>query len=45
MMLDATGKIVIHKVVDLLGAGSVKADGLILSIGLIQSEGGRKNAL
>jgi hypothetical protein len=44
MMLDATGNIVIHKVEDLLGAGAVKAGGLILSLGLIRSNGERKTA-
>lgn len=43
-ILDAAGKINIHDVETMTGSGSVEADGLVLSIGLIQAEGGKKRA-
>jgi hypothetical protein len=39
VVLDATGKLTVHEARSLAGAGSVAAEGLILSIGLIQAEG------
>ena len=41
-ILDAAGKINIHDVDAMTGSGSVEAEGLILSIGLIQAEGGKR---
>ena len=41
-ILDAAGKINIHDVEVMTGSGSVEADGLVLSIGLIQVEGGKR---
>ena len=41
-ILDASGKINIHDVEAMTGSGSVEADGLVLSIGLIQAEGGKR---
>ena len=35
VVLDATGKLKIHKADSLTGAGSIEADGLILSIGIL----------
>jgi DNA gyrase/topoisomerase IV subunit A len=40
-VLDATGRLNIHSVDSMTGNGSVQAEGWILSIGLIQAEGGR----
>jgi DNA gyrase/topoisomerase IV subunit A len=41
VVLDATGRLKIHNAGAMAGAGSVEADGLILSIGLIQADGGK----
>lgn len=38
--LDATGRLIVHKADFITGAGSIEAEGWILSIGLIQAEGG-----
>jgi len=43
-VLDSTGRINIHAVTALTGSGSLQARGLILSIGRISSEGGKKRA-
>jgi DNA gyrase/topoisomerase IV subunit A len=43
-ILDAAGRINIHDVEAMTGSGSVEADGLVLSIGLIQADGGKKHA-
>jgi DNA gyrase/topoisomerase IV subunit A len=43
-ILDAAGKINIHDVETLTGSGSVATEGLILSIGLIPSNDGKKRA-
>ena len=43
-ILDAAGKINVHDVEAMTGSGSVKADGLVLSIGLIQAESGKRRA-
>ena len=40
LILDASGRINIHDVSTMTGSGSISADGLILSIGRISSEGG-----
>jgi len=41
MVLDATGRLRVHEAGAMTGAGSIEAEGLILSIGLIQAEGGK----
>jgi DNA gyrase/topoisomerase IV subunit A len=41
MVLDATGRLRVHEAGSMTGAGSIEAEGLILSIGLIQAEGGK----
>ncbi|MBI5354721.1 MAG: hypothetical protein HZB50_18925 [Chloroflexi bacterium] len=43
-ILDASGRINIHDVETMTGNGVVNAEGLILSIGLIPSESGKKRA-
>ncbi len=43
-VLDATGRINIHDVNTMTGSGSIQADGLILSIGLISSQSGMKRS-
>ncbi len=42
VILDAAGRINIHDVATLIGNGSVQAEGWVLSMGLIHSEGGVK---
>jgi len=37
-VLDATGRLRVYEAGAMTGAGSIEADGLILSIGLIQAE-------
>lgn len=41
-VLDATGSLSVHSAETLAGAGSIEADGLILSIGLIPAGAGRQ---
>ena len=43
-ILDAAGRINMHDVEAMTGSGSVEAEGLVLSIGLIQAEGGKKRS-
>ena len=38
VVLDATGQLTVHEARSMAGAGSIAAEGLILSIGLIQAE-------
>ena len=40
IVLDATGRLRLFEAGSMIGAGSIEADGLILSLGLIQAEGG-----
>ena len=42
VVLDATGRLNVHEAGSMIGAGSIEAEGLILSIGLIQADGGVK---
>jgi hypothetical protein len=42
VVLDATGRLQILEADSMTGAGSIAADGLILSIGLIQADSGKK---
>lgn len=44
VILDAAGRINIHDVSAMTGSGSVQAEGWILSMGLIHSEGGKRRA-
>lgn len=44
-VLDATGKINIHQAHEMMGNGSISAEGWILSIGLIQAEAGKKRSV
>jgi DNA gyrase/topoisomerase IV subunit A len=44
VVLDAAGRLTLHEAGSLAGAGSIEAEGLILSIGLIQAEGGKRRA-
>ena len=41
VVLDATGRLRVHEAGSMTGAGSIEAEGLILSIGLIQAESGK----
>jgi DNA gyrase/topoisomerase IV subunit A len=41
VVLDASGRLNLHEAGATAGAGSIEAEGLILSIGLIQAEGGK----
>lgn len=43
VILDAAGRINIHDVSAMTGSGSVQAEGWILSMGLIHSEGGKRH--
>ena len=38
VVLDASGRLNVHEAGSMIGAGSIEADGLVLSIGLIQAE-------
>ena len=44
VVLDATGRLNLHEAEATTGAGSIEAEGLILSIGLIQADGGKKGS-
>ncbi|MBI3169371.1 MAG: hypothetical protein HYZ22_12880 [Chloroflexi bacterium] len=44
VILDAAGRINIHDVNTMTGSGSVQAEGWILSMGLIHSEGGKRQS-
>ena len=44
VVLDASGGLRVHAVDSITGSGSVKAEGWILSIGLIQAEDGKRRA-
>jgi hypothetical protein len=44
VVLDATGRLNLHEAEAMTGAGSIEAEGLILSIGLIQADGGKKGS-
>lgn len=44
VILDAAGRINIHDVSAMTGSGSIQAEGWILSMGLIHSEGGKRRA-
>ena len=39
VVLDATGRLNVHEAGSMIGAGSIEAEGLILSIGVIQADG------
>lgn len=43
-VLDATGRLTLHKADSLTGSGSISAEAWILSIGLIQADGGKRRA-
>jgi DNA gyrase/topoisomerase IV subunit A len=43
-VLDAAGRINIHDVSEMTGSGSIQAGELILSMGLVQPEGGKKRS-
>ncbi len=42
IVLDAAGRLNVHEAGAMTGSGSIKADGLILSMGLIQAKGGKR---
>ena len=42
VVLDATGRLSVHQADSMTGSGSIEADGLILSIGLIQADSWKK---
>jgi DNA gyrase/topoisomerase IV subunit A len=44
IVLDATGKLRAHEAGAMIGAGSIEAEELILSIGLIQANGGKTSS-
>jgi DNA gyrase/topoisomerase IV subunit A len=44
VVLDASGRLNLHEAGSLTGSGSVQAEGWILSLGLIQAEGGKKRS-
>ena len=44
VVLDATGRLRLFEAGSMIGAGSIEAEGLILSIGLIQAEGVKRRA-
>jgi DNA gyrase/topoisomerase IV subunit A len=44
IVLDATGRLRLFEAGAMIGSGSIEAEGLILSIGLIQAEGGVKRS-
>ena len=44
VVLDATGRLTLHEAGAMAGAGSIEAQGLILSIGVVQAEGGKKRS-
>jgi len=44
VVLDATGRLRLFEAGSMIGAGSLEADGLILSIGLIQADGAKRSA-
>jgi hypothetical protein len=41
VILDASGRLKIHAAESLIGAGSVEAEGVVLSIGRIPAESGK----
>ncbi len=45
VVLDATGKLRIHEADSMTGAGSIEADGLILSIGILPADSVKRAAL
>ena len=44
VVLDASGRLNLHEAGSMIGAGSIEADGLVLSIGSIQADGGKERA-
>ena len=44
VVLDATGRLKLYEAGSITGAGSIAADGLILSMGLIQADSGKRRA-
>ncbi len=44
VVLDATGRLKLHEAGSMTGAGSIEAEGLILSIGIIQADSGKRRA-
>jgi energy-converting hydrogenase Eha subunit H len=44
LVLDATGRLSLHEAGAITGAGSIEADGLILSIGIIPADSWKRGA-